>query len=630
MASKTPINPVTDTAENDGFTVVARKTKRQKPEHANNSNTESESERDEPNGKVVRRKIGKPTSTVKTSVKHVAESKKKTEKAKIPPITVFPKGNLRVIDINKAFIKECTPDNLLRSVKTRDGTKLHVSTAKDYIALQRFLDNKNVPHFIHKLPQERPKEYVIKGKDEETQTDEVLDELRFVGYPILRVAQFKSVGTKLPLPIFLAEFEAKANDDVIKKLTSHLTMEVTVVPYKQAPTPLRCFKCQGFGHSAHYCMADPRCVKCQMQHSSKECSIERPLFKLGHAPPSSNRTGKATGEPAPSEEGGICNVSLRLCRVARVMGMAGNAPFHSAPWIEEGWKPSEQVTASNTGDEDLVELAGTESEEKTEELPESKLMEMNQELNQILAQQASMAAQATLQATNQPMVTAIQWINTMMIQAVNLPEFEGEPNTLADFIDRGTVLNNQILGSGLDDNSAKAIRQMAIGRISAPIRRELGIGITEEWTSVVRRLKEGYGGARKTYQRQVVALLLKGRQKGESPSAYARGMETQVKDICARVMETEEDKVTAKVSMELIKALVVERIRREMPERIKRSLRSGTPLRLDETVEVIREEDEDFLESRRAEESWTRVENDRPKRENPRREYRERGEYRPQ
>ncbi|KAL1122322.1 hypothetical protein AAG570_003727 [Ranatra chinensis] len=101
----------------------------------------------------------------------------------------------------------------------------------------------------------------------------------FLGYPIIRVAQLKTIGKKHPLPIFLAEFEAKVNDDVLKKLTSLLAMEVTVVPYKQPPTPLQCFKCQRFGHSAQYCMADPRCVKCGMQHSSKDCNIERPLFR---------------------------------------------------------------------------------------------------------------------------------------------------------------------------------------------------------------------------------------------------------------------------------------------------------------------------------------------------------------
>ncbi|KAL1139197.1 hypothetical protein AAG570_009256 [Ranatra chinensis] len=118
----------------------------------------------------------------------------------------------------------------------------------------------------------------------------------------------------------------------------------------------------------------------------------------------------------------------------------------------------------------------------------------------------------------------------LMIQAVNLPEFEREPNTLVDFIDRGTVLNNQILGSGLDENPAKA---------------------------------------------------------------------------------------AARISIELIKALVVERIRREMPERIEKSLKSVAPLRLDETVEVTREEDEDFLESRWTEESWTKVENKVAELKNP-------------
>ncbi|KAL1114976.1 hypothetical protein AAG570_007799 [Ranatra chinensis] len=83
--------------------------------------------------------------------------------------------------------------------------------------------------------------------------------------------------------------------------------------------------------------------------------------------------------------------------------------------------------------------------------------------------------------------------------------------------------------------------------------------------------------------------------------------------------------------MKCKKSLVVERIKREMPKRLKKVLKStSTPLRLDKAVDLIREEDEDFQESRRVEESWTRVSNNRPRREIPRREYRERVEYRPQ
>ncbi|KAL1140914.1 hypothetical protein AAG570_000842 [Ranatra chinensis] len=249
------------------------------------------------------------------------------------------------------------------------------------------------------------------------------------------------------------------------------------------------------------------------------------------------------------------------------------------------------------------------------------MTEFSQEVQQLLAQQASMAAQATTQLGSNPVATAIQWLNTLMMQAINVPEFEGESGMLTDFLERGTCIMSQVTGSGLDEGSTRAVRQMLIGRISVVVRRELGINVTEQWDAVVKRLKEGYGGARKSYQRQVVSLILTGRSKGESPGAYAQSMEAQVRVLCDRILETEEDKVKA---IELVKSLIVERIKREMPDRIKKALKpTGTPLRLDEAIDVIREEDEEFLESRKVEEGWTRVPHRYQKREPQRREYRE-------
>ncbi|KAL1124816.1 hypothetical protein AAG570_001437 [Ranatra chinensis] len=261
---------------------------------------------------------------------------------------------------------------------------------------------------------------------------------------------------------------------------------------------------------------------------------------------------------------------------------------------------------------------------KTQETTEN---EFSPEVQQLLAQQANMAAQATTQLGSNPVATAIQWLNTLMMQAINVPEFEGESGMLTDFLERGTNIMNQVTGSGLDEGSTRAVRQMLIGRISVVVRRELGINVTEQWDAVVKRLKEGYGGARKFYQRQVVSLILTGRSKGESPGAYAQSMEAQVRVLCDRILETEEDKIKAQHAIELVKSLIVERIKRELPDRIKKALKpTGTPLRLDEAIDVIREEDEEFLESRRVEEGWTRVPYRHQKRETQRREYRSRPE----
>ncbi|KAL1131214.1 hypothetical protein AAG570_010832 [Ranatra chinensis] len=252
---------------------------------------------------------------------------------------------------------------------------------------------------------------------------------------------------------------------------------------------------------------------------------------------------------------------------------------------------------------------------------------------QMLAQQAAVAAQAAMQLTVQPQAqaAAAQWVNTLVVSVSSIPEFDGEPNNFTDFLERGTVMSRQVAGSALEENLRVAIHQMITGKISVSIRRELGLNVNSSWDECVKKLKEGYGGARKSYQRQVVSLLNLGRGKGESPGAYAQMMEAQTRAICARVVESENDKTGAQYVIQLIKSLVLEKIKREVPDRVKKSLKTtSTPLRLDEAVDIVREEDEEFRESRRTDEDWTKVTYSRQKRETPRREYRERGEYKPQ
>ncbi|KAL1139277.1 hypothetical protein AAG570_006263 [Ranatra chinensis] len=249
-----------------------------------------------------------------------------------------------------------------------------------------------------------------------------------------------------------------------------------------------------------------------------------------------------------------------------------------------------------------------------------------EDIQQLMGQQAMMAAQATLQGVPSSAETnAIQKVNMLMLRALNIPEFEGENSMLSDFIEQGGCLMAQIEGSGLDETSKLAIRQMLVGRVSVTVRRELGVSMSVEWNEFTKKLKEGYGGARKPYQKQVVSLLRTYRQKGEAPTNFAQSVEARTRVISERIMESEEDKVRAQITIEVVKSLVVEHVRREMPERVRKTLKNPTkPLRLDEVVDMIKEEDEDFREERKSEEGWTKVSRPPPKRQ----EYRPQKDYR--
>ncbi|KAL1130582.1 hypothetical protein AAG570_011828 [Ranatra chinensis] len=237
-----------------------------------------------------------------------------------------------------------------------------------------------------------------------------------------------------------------------------------------------------------------------------------------------------------------------------------------------------------------TELTGAETQQRR-----LKGTEFTPEIQSLLAQ-ASIAAQATAQMASQqaPVNVAIRMVNMLMWQRLIsqssmgslehwLISLKGEPN-------------QQLEGSNLDKNSARSIQQMLIGRTSVAIRREMGILMTRSWPERVRKLKEGYGGARKSYQRILVSLLLTGRAKGESPSGYAQSIKPQTRAICDKVIETEKDKTKARYNVELKKELLEERILKEIPERIEKSLKSTiASLRLEVVVNMVKEEDGDFL-----------------------------------
>ncbi|KAL1115456.1 hypothetical protein AAG570_007486 [Ranatra chinensis] len=73
---------------------------------------------------------------------------------------------------------------------------------------------------------------------------------------------------------------------------------------------------------------------------------------------------------------------------------------------------------------------------------------------------------------------------------------------------------------------------------------------------------------------KIVSLLLSGREKGESPGGFAQSMEIRTRMIWGRILETETDPVRAQHAIELVS----ERIRRDIPERINKVLKTATPM----------------------------------------------------
>jgi hypothetical protein len=246
---------------------------------------------------------------------------------------------------------------------------------------------------------------------------------------------------------------------------------------------------------------------------------------------------------------------------------------------------------------------------------------MEAELSSLMKEQAMLAAQAVARTSTAGLSQAraaeqvqLQRANLLMVIALNIPEYEGEAAMLPDFIERGNALTEQMEDTPGDTATDKAISQLLIGRIATHIRRQIGITINMEWKEVVKRLKEQYGGARKPFQRQAVSLISMTRSRGESPTQFAMRVEEGTRALKARVYETLESSEEAYKVMQVLDLLVSERLRREMPERVKKTLKCvSLTTKMSDLIDIIRDEDEEFGETLEREEKWVRVEPRRPR-----------------
>jgi hypothetical protein len=65
----------------------------------------------------------------------------------------------------------------------------------------------------------------------------------------------------------------------VRSLTELCGLQIKVETYNAAEEPLRCKRCQRFGHTQHNCGYAPRCVACGDAHASGTCVTPRQQLK---------------------------------------------------------------------------------------------------------------------------------------------------------------------------------------------------------------------------------------------------------------------------------------------------------------------------------------------------------------
>ncbi|GBN39016.1 hypothetical protein AVEN_58535-1 [Araneus ventricosus] len=104
---------------------------------------------------------------------------------------------------------------------------------------------------------------------------EIIQNLEEKGYKIGRASQMKTYKEKHPL--YLIDVKKSGNYANIFNGKQICYFRVKVIPYRQRKKANICCNCSGYYRSAKNCHMRPRCIKCNGQNSTRECSIKEKI-----------------------------------------------------------------------------------------------------------------------------------------------------------------------------------------------------------------------------------------------------------------------------------------------------------------------------------------------------------------
>ncbi|GBM25295.1 hypothetical protein AVEN_172099-1 [Araneus ventricosus] len=99
------------------------------------------------------------------------------------------------------------------------------------------------------------------------------------GFKIERITQMKNFREKSLLPLFLTDVKKIGNYANIYNIKELRYYRIKVEPYRKRKKATICFNCSGFFHSARNCHMRPRCIECNGEHATRDCSITEKIIE---------------------------------------------------------------------------------------------------------------------------------------------------------------------------------------------------------------------------------------------------------------------------------------------------------------------------------------------------------------
>ena len=193
------------------------------------------------------------------------------KEAKPPPIVVTEKINDYTKCI-KAIIEGCT-DKKTRIDYTSAELKIYTLNTVDYMALLKKLRADKMAFYTYAPKELRPKHIVAKRLPN-LPAEEIIENLRAQGIKCRKVSILKKKNTaEHPYmdPIYKLDFDKEVDMKEVWAIRYICHVKVKWEKYRNSRRVTQCHNCQTFGHGTLYCKNNPKCVKCDGTHLTKDC-----------------------------------------------------------------------------------------------------------------------------------------------------------------------------------------------------------------------------------------------------------------------------------------------------------------------------------------------------------------------
>ncbi|GBO15514.1 hypothetical protein AVEN_39212-1 [Araneus ventricosus] len=145
------------------------------------------------------------------------------------------------------------------------------------IQILALLNEKNAEYLLNESSEERPIKIVIKNLSEDTDPQDIVEDLTSKGYGVNRITQMKNYKLKRLLPMFLVEIKKIGNFTNIYNERSICYFRAKIETYRKKAKATICYNCSGFYHAARNCHLKPKCIKCGGEHPTRECNIKEKI-----------------------------------------------------------------------------------------------------------------------------------------------------------------------------------------------------------------------------------------------------------------------------------------------------------------------------------------------------------------